>query len=380
MKTCLGFTDHSHSASSATTVIPCSGPGRSGWRRLLAASAALALAVAGSMAMAAEVDVPNGDFSDPGNDGSIGGLIGSYLDLPIGSGPWHGTSVGILGLLIGPTVSVDADAQVGRISGVLGANVAGLLNSYGWLSQALSESWQGGDLYILNADINVGRPLSLGLLGDSNVGLAFTSGATVIASTTTADPRLLALDLLAADTYRLRLGHIAGAGVSGPIGIRLFNQPEGLLTADLLPNATFSNVSVEWRDIGPVATITPINTGDQLQPGVGEPVGEPIIALIQDGDGNGIPGVAVTISSPLTGASADLEAPTSDDPPGRVITAVSDLDGYVTFYATANEIGGCYRVIVQPVDESLGIEPAVFHFRNVSDDPGQDSVYCNGFQ
>lgn len=381
MKTCTGFTENIQSASSPVNARTGSGTPRGWIRRLLGGGTVLVLAVAGSAALAAPVTVPNGDFSDPGNDGSVGGLIGSYFNQPIGSGPWHGTSVGILGLLAGPTVSVDSDAQVGRISGLLGANVAGgLLNSYGWLGQTLAGSYQQGDLYILNADINVGRPLTLGLLGDANTGIAFVSGSNVLASTSTADARQVSLDLLGNDTYRVRLGFIPGPEVSGPIGLRLFNQPQGLLTAELLANTTFSNVSVEWRDIGPVATVTPLNTGDQLQPEVGQPLGDPIIALVQDGDGNGIPGVEVTISSPLDGASADLESPSSEDPPGRLITAVSDLDGYVVFYATANAIAGCYRVTVEPVDETLGVQPAVFHFRNVSDDPAQDSLYCNGFQ
>lgn len=344
----------------------------------------LAAMFVGSTAMASPIDVPNGDFSDPANNGSIGGLLGPNLNnQPIGSGPWLGTSLGVLGLLARPVLTVDSNSQTATISGLLGVNLVGLLNNGGWFSQQLSENYEAGRFYILSADLAAGGVLDLGLLTDTNVGIGLTSGGTEVATSTTADPALLSLGLLSGNQYRLRFGWFADASASGPIGIRLFNRPVGLLQASLLSNTVFSNVGLEGRDIGQVTrvTILPGDLGDG-ETGVGQPFPGNFIAIVEDEDGDGVPGFEVTISAPEGDdtASADLSSPSSDDPPGRVITATTDIDGIVTFDASANQVAGCFRVQVTSADPELTIESGVFHFRNVSDDPAQDSIYCNGFQ
>ncbi len=342
----------------------------------------LAALLVGSTAMASPIDVPNGDFSDPANDGSVGGLLGPNINnQPIGSGPWLGTSLGVLGILARPVLTVDSTTQTATISGLLGINVAGLLNNGGWFSQQLAENYETGRFYILSADIGAGGVLDLGLLTDTNVGIGLTSGGAEVATSTTADPALLSLGLLGGDRYRLRFGWFADATAGGPIGIRLFNRPLGVLQANLLSSTVFGNVELEGRDIGP-ATRVNILPGDAggNETGVGQAFPGSFIAIVEDEDGDGVPGFEVTIAAPLDGASADLTSPSSGDPPGRVITAVTDLDGVVSFDATANEIAGCYRVVITAADPGLTIESGVFHFRNVSDDPAQDSIYCNGFQ
>ncbi|MBX3725997.1 MAG: hypothetical protein KF823_08765 [Xanthomonadales bacterium] len=341
------------------------------------------LALAAGQAMAqGPVAIPNADFSDPGNAGSVGGLLGAdIVNQPIGAGPWLGSSFGVAGLLARPVLTVDPAQQNASISGLLGINIAGILNNRGWFSQTLGESWQFGRFYILSADITTGSPLNLGLLSGSNTGIALTAAGTPIASSTTAPPQLAELTLLGANEYRLRFGYLADIAASGFIGVRLFSEPQGVLGANLIPSISFTGaVELEGRDIGPPAEIVIDTFSGDLQAQVGQPIGNPIIAIVRDGDGDGVPGLMVRISAPLTGASADLTAPSSSDPPGRVITARSDLDGLVVFFATANDIAGCYRITVEPVDASLGLTPAVFHMRNWSTDPAQDSIYCNGYQ
>ncbi|MDZ3823722.1 MAG: hypothetical protein U0S76_08970 [Pseudoxanthomonas sp.] len=351
----------------------------SGFVSLLAAMLALN---AGQVVAQGPVAIGNADFSDPANGGSIGGLLGpDIVSQPIGAGPWLGTSLGVLGLLARPTLSIDPGQQSASLSGLLGINVAGILNNRGWFSQTLGESWQFGRFYVLSADITTGSSLDLGLLSGSNTGIALTAAGAPIASSTTAPATLTELTLLGGNAYRLRFGYLADIAASGFIGVRLFSEPQGVLGASLLPGISFTGtVELEGRDVGPAAEIVIDTYSGDLQAQVGQPLGNPIIAIVRDGDGDGVPGLMVRISAPLAGASADLTAPSSSDPPGRVITARSDLDGLVVFFATANDIAGCYRITVEPVDASLGLNPAVFHMRNWSTDPAQDSIYCNGYQ
>lgn len=365
----------------ASTYEAAAGSARRKTRRAGRRLGALIALMAGA-AWAAPIPVPNGDFSDPGNDGSIGGLIGlDIVNQPIGSGPWLGSARGPLGLLLQPTLTIDSSGQEGRIQGLLGLSLlAGLLNNSGAFSQVLSETYQTGRFYVLSANIDAGGLLDLSLLGTTNVGIGLLANGTLIASSNTASPQLLSLYLLSGTTYQLRFGYYAAPGDTGPVGVQLFNEPSGLLTASLLTSTAFSNVQLEGRDIGPTSLIQVGSTSAEMQLEVGQPLGDPIIAIVQDADGNGVPGFTVTITAPLDGASADLSAPSSGDPPGRVITAVSDLDGLVVFYAHANEIAGCYRVTVEPQDPTLDVLHATFHLRNHSHDPSHDSVYCHGFQ
>lgn len=344
---------------------------------------ALLLALSGAVA-ADPIVVPNGDFSDPGNNGSIGGLIGGNLvNQPIGAGPWNGNSYGVLGLLAQPTLTIDSTSQSATISGLLGISVVGLLNNGGSFVQQLSTSYQFGRFYVLSVDLTTDSGLDLTALGNANVGIALTAMGNVVASsTTTVSPaNLVEFAQLGDGEYQLRLGYLADIGGSGFIGVRLFNEPQQLLTANLLGTVSFANVAFEVRDIGPPTNVdvVPGDPGNNQTP-VGQPFPGQFIATVTDAEGDGVPGFAVIISSPTDGASADLSSPTSSDPPGREIVATTDLDGIVTFDATANDIAGCYRIHVQSLDPELEISQAVFYMRNFSDDPGQDSIFCNGYQ
>lgn len=350
---------------------------RRGVNRWLRASMCVAAMLAGAAVAAEPVPVPNGDFGAVGNAGTVGGgaLGGAGTDVLIGAGPWTGTYQGILGLLAPPTLTIDADAQTATISGLAGLSVVGILNNGGYFGQSLPTAYEFGRFYVLSAEVDAGALLNVGLLADRGVGTALSSNGTILASSTTAAPELVDLALLDDSSYRLRFGYLADAAAAGPIGIRLFNQPEGLLTLNLLGSVTFRNVALEVRDIGAAAAIEVITTGDLLQAPVGEPFEGNIVALVRDEDGDGVPGHVVTFTAPTEGASAILTSPTGGT--GAVVTAVTDLDGLAVIQAQANDAAGCYRVTA----EGVGLpEPAVFHLRNYSDDPGVDSVYCNGFQ
>lgn len=336
------------------------------------------LCLAGVLA-AEPIVVPNGDFSDPANHGSVGGGIlgGSGADVLIGAGPWLGTYSGILLLLAPPTLSIDSDAGTATISGVAGAlSGINLLNNNGYFSQSVPTAYQIGRLYVASVDMVSDTPIGLDLLGSSNAGIALVSNDNVVASSSTATEGLLDLDLLEGDSYRLRFGYVAGLEATGNIELRLFNQPSGLATLDLFPQITFSNVQLEVREIGNATTIDVGTVGGDTQLPIGEPTGIEIIAIVRDEDGDGVPGQEVTFEAPTEGASATLD--NNGGSSGSVVSATTDLDGIARVYATANDVAGCYRVNADVLAGS--IDQAVFHLRNYSDDPAQDSIYCNGYQ
>lgn len=354
-------------------------------RLSLTRRARLAAAVLGTLfaagAIADPIDVPNGDFSDPANDGSIGGLLGANIvDQPIGDGPWHGSAYGILGLLAQPTLTIDSEAQEATISGLLGINVAGLINNGGEFRQQLTQTYQNGLFYVLRAEIDTGPDLTLGLLAEANVGIRLLANNVELASSTTADPELVTLGGAGA-TDEVRLGYWADIAASGPIQVSLFNMPQNLITVSLLESVTFSNVRLEGRDVGPPTGIDPVDDDDgPNETPINTPYPGEFSIIVRDEEGDGVPGFSVIISAPEEGASADLSSPTSEDPPGRVIEAVTDVDGLVTFDAVANDIAGCFRVTIQPLDPEVQVSAATFYFRNVSDDPTQSSIFCNSFE
>ncbi|HXD50872.1 MAG TPA: hypothetical protein VN689_03200, partial [Burkholderiales bacterium] len=99
--------------------------------QLLLAAATL---LSGMSCLAAPIPVPNGDFSNPANNGSVGGgVIGGSGSAAIGSGPWHGTYAGIAGLLAPPSLSIGSGRAT--IGGLAGVNVLGIVDNSGYFSQ-----------------------------------------------------------------------------------------------------------------------------------------------------------------------------------------------------------------------------------------------------
>jgi hypothetical protein len=343
----------------------------------------LGMALAGlclTSAMAAvPIVVPNGDFSDPANHGTVGGgvLGGSGADVEIGAGPWLGTYNGILLLLAPPTLAIDSEAQTATINGIAGAlSGLNLLNNNGYFSQTLPDTYQIGRLYVASVDVTSSTPLALDLLGSNNAGIALVSNDVVVASSTNAPETMIDFNLQEENTFQLRFGYVAGLEATGNIGIRLFNQPEGLAGLDLVPTMTFSNVQLEAREIGNPTLVDIGTVGGDTQLPIDDPQGIELIAIVRDEDGDGVPGQEVVFDAPGDGPSAMLENNNGDS--GLQVTAMTDLDGIARAWAMPNEQAGCYRVIATAVAGNL--DQAMFHLRNYTDNPSSDSVYCNGYQ
>ena len=377
--------------SSPPPISRLSQPGQGGRRRAAGFIGAATLAFAIS-AQAGPIFVPNGDFSSAGNAGSIGGgaIGGSAVDMGIGAdpGPWTGSYSGVLGLLAPPVLTIDDAALSATISGLAGINVAGIVSNQGYFSQTLPAAYQPDTRYTIGVDIDAGELLGLGALSAANVGIALRSEGSVLSASTTAAAELVSLNPLDGTAYRLTLIHDTGASPSGDIDIQLFNQPQGLLTLDLLASISFGNVTLNAGAITDATTeLLVVGLGSQGAE-VETPFGAPLVAQVTDMAGTPLEGVIVTISAPPTGASALLASGTDS---GTSVQAVTDEDGQVTVSATANSVAGCYKVTA-----SVGgtESRAVFALRNWSTaqihallDRGadmrgllQDSIFCNGFE
>jgi PEP-CTERM motif len=222
--------------------------GKSSIRALLISSATLlGLAVP---AFSTNITVPDGTFNVATNDGTVGGILGSGSGLQIGTtGPWQGNYSGILGLVGGPTLDISPGQAT--ISGIVGLNVLGLLDNGGDFTTTLTNAGSGSAFayaanttYTLTANVSAGTVLALNVLAADGVGIALTSGGSIIAST--ANPGSL-LTLLSGNTYTLSMQYTTpttGGPDGGAIGIELYDIPSGLATANLLGAATFSNVTL----------------------------------------------------------------------------------------------------------------------------------------
>lgn len=352
---------------------------RSGAAQVLASHRAhigcamLSLALIGS-ALAAPVPVPNGDFSSPSNAGSVGGGLvgGSGTNVLIGAGPWTGTYAGALGLLAPPTLSISASTQDATISGLLGVSALGLVNNGGYLGQVLAANVQPNTRYILSVDIDVGRTLQLGLLDDTHTGAAIAAGGSVLASSDTAPPGSVNLQLLQGTTYHLQMTYVSPASIAAnPIELRLFAQPQGLLTADLLPTIRFDNVALDAVTLGVPAAVGNV-AGDGQSASVNTPFPVPLGLRVLDGAGNGVAGTQVTFNAPTVGASATFSA---NGNVGTTLAVLTDANGDVSVATTANTIAGAYTVSVQVVGLA---DPQLFHLTNTAGTPSDVSIPTDG--
>ena len=355
----------------------------------LIGAAAFAFAVA---AHAGPVFVPNGDFSFAGNAGSIGGGIigGSAVDMGIGAdlGPWTGSYSGAIGLLAPPVLTIDDSTLSATIGGLVGIDVLGIVSNEGYFSQTLPTAYLPDTRYTIGVDIDSGELLGLSALAAANVGISLRSAGAVLGASTTAPADLVSLNPLGGTAYRLTLVYDTGASPSGDIDIQLFNQPQGLLTLDLVPDITFGNVTLNAGAITDATTQLLVSGLSSQGAEVETPFGAPLVALVTDMNGDPLEGVIVTVSAPPTGASAVL---TSGADSGTSVQAITGEDGLVTVGATANSVAGCYKVTA-----SVGgtESRAVFSLRNWSAaemhaflDSGidmrgalQDSIFCDGFE
>ncbi|HSX60598.1 MAG TPA: hypothetical protein VLF18_10395 [Tahibacter sp.] len=348
------------------------------------------LAIAG-VADAGLLTVPNGDFSVVANAGTVGGgIVGSSgADVPIGSGPWTATFEGVIGLLVPPTLEISSATRSARISNVAGASAVTVVNNGGHFGQTLTATTQSNKRYTLIGNLSTSVVLDLPLLATAGTGIALYANGAALVSSTTAPAGQVRIDAVDATTSRIQIYQDTGTVTPAPIAVRLFDRPQGLLSASVIDAATFSDIKVAESAIPPDGNTTLTVTGGGSQ---GVPVGQPfpvqMTAVVRDQNGNPVPNTLVTLTAPPTGASATLHAGGES---GRIIVAFTDANGQITFTADANEIAGCYSVIGQV--EGIP-HNAVFRLRNYSPNqvaaylaahPGangmpQDSVFCNGFE
>ncbi|HEX4412707.1 MAG TPA: Ig-like domain-containing protein [Lacipirellulaceae bacterium] len=300
-------------------------------RSFALATLALTAAFFAVHAAAAEIPVPNGDFSNAGNIGQVGGgvLGGSGFSL-IGSGPWSGTYQGILALLAPPVLSINSGSAT--ISGLAGVSGVGIVDNSGYFSQDLTTAYAPTKRYVLNATVDANTPLNVGLLSSAQAGIALTRGTTELASTRNAT--LLELSLLSGTSYKLTLVYETGATASGNIGVKLFSNPQNLLTANLLSSVSFSNVTLHGGPINaPAASIGPAS-GTPQSAIINTGFGSPLTVEVFDSEGDGVPGVTVAFAAPTSGASTTLSAS----------TVVTDANGLAQVTGLANGVPGDYTV------------------------------------
>jgi len=211
----------------------------------------------------AAIPVPNGDFLSPTDVGTVGGgLLGTPVNnQAIGSGPWHGSTAGVLGLLLPPAMNISTSGGFGgngaaTISGIANVGVLSILDNGALFSQTLSNTYQANTTYTLTADVFTGSLLSANALATAGVGigLANVTGSgigSLIADTTTTNPVLVSLTLLSGNVYQLSLQFTTGGvAPTGNIGVDLFDLPTGLASASLFQTVKFSNVTLDAATAG----------------------------------------------------------------------------------------------------------------------------------
>lgn len=293
-------------------------------------------------ASAASIPIPNADFSNAANEGTVGGdLIGIPGTSPIGSGPWSGAYFGALGLLAQPKLIIgQGKATIGDL---LGVSAIGIVNNGGSFHQATSTPWLPKRRYTLSAEITVTGALNIDAVRAGNAGVALANGSTRLASSI--DAAAVDLTLLSGSTYRLQLQYDTGASVTGNVSIQLLSEPRSVLTVNLLQSVKYDNVTLTTRliDQVPKSVIAVDSTARSAQ--VGSAVEPPLAVCVRDGDGDPIAGVSVTFTTPSSGASATV----TPNP------AITDANGIAQVVVTANTIAGSYEIVA----EVEGVSPPV---------------------
>ncbi|MEO7199116.1 MAG: Ig-like domain-containing protein [Dokdonella sp.] len=298
----------------------------------IAAAGVFALSM--GAATASSITVPNGDFSLAANNGSIGGgLVGGSGSGPIGAGPWGGNYLGALALLAPPTLTIGSGKA--SVNGLLSINVAGLINNGAYFQQQMATTWQAEKRYTLRATLDTGATLTLGALSSGNGGIALANGGTRLAASTSSSN--VSLDLISGTAYQLTLVYQSGTAVSGNIGIQLFNEPTGVLSANLLNGLAFDDIQLDVRAINQIpGSIGSANGSGSRDAVVAMPIMPTLGVRVLDQNGDPIEGLSVNYSVPMSGASAVLASS----------TAVTGADGIASVDATANTVAGSYQIAV----------------------------------
>ncbi len=341
---------------------------------LLAAALLPALTHAAPLQPQLTIAVGNGDFSDPANDGEIGGgLAGGSGNAVIGSGPWRGAYAGIASLLAPPTLTIgDGHAEIGNL---LGVNIAGILNNHGRFHQDTGAAWVAQRRYRVSVDIDAGEVLGANVLTSGNLGVALASAGSPGSRVCSSLGGTAVLSLLGGTNYRLTLDCQTGDSVSGNVFVHLFGEPTGLVTANLLGSARFDNVSLSTHLLTQVpASLAPGGSGPYTAIVAGQ-VTPALSVVVLDALGDPIPGVTVTFSAPTSGASATF----APNPAG------TDANGVAQVTTTANTIAGTYQVtatvsgIPTPISFTLVNQPGAAAAAGNLSGSGQGAVAGTAF-
>lgn len=191
------------------------------------------------------VPVPNGDFSSTTNVGTLGGqLLGGAGSGTFGSGPWSGSYTSALGLLLQPSLEINSgNPGHATISGIANVGVLGIVDSTASFSQTLTGvNYTANTTYTLDAIVSTGGLLSASILSNAGVGIALTSSGVPLSGS---NAPLISVSLLSGTSYTVQAQYtFTGSAPSGPIGILLYDAPQGLATASLLSGVSFTDVSL----------------------------------------------------------------------------------------------------------------------------------------
>lgn len=212
----------------------------------------LMLAFLSCPAVALDIPVPNGAFSEPANEGSVGGgAVGDEGTLvTVGDGPWLASFSGVAGELPPPTLTIGAGAAV--ISGLAAAGSGtAVVNNGGAFDLIASDvPLEPFTRYELDVQFDAGGAFSNEYFPQGNGGIALTAGQQVLVSSQTAGPDQFVFNYVAgsASTFRLRLRYTTSAAPpTEELGIRLYARPQQVASAQLKPTATFRQVRLDVR-------------------------------------------------------------------------------------------------------------------------------------
>jgi hypothetical protein len=324
--------------------------GRNLWLRHLSLAACLTTTLLHGTAFAAALVVPNADFSNPANEGSLGGgLLGATGSGPIGAGPWNGAYAGIAALLMPPVLAIGQGQAT--ISGIaVDALQAG--NS-GAFSQTLTATYAQSKHYVLVADVEASTTLlGANILGSGNFGLALSKGASTLASTQNSPA--VALSLMSDRKAHLALAYDTLPIDAGNIGVSLYASPNGIASVNVIQAIGFSNVRLTQA---PIPALPPAQIGQAggtpQAATINTAFSAPLIVAVVDAEGDPLEGVTVTFTAPASGASATLP-----------VSLVTDVGGRISVVPTANGTAGSYVVtasvtgVAQPTAFNLTNAPA----------------------
>ena len=319
--------------------------------------ALLCCALSVTSASASSIPLVNTDFSDPANEGTIGGgALGASGNAQIGVGPWDGSYSGVAGLLAPPVLTIgNGQATISQIAvGALG------IANQGFFYQGSTATVQSSEHYVLAADVGASAALTLSLLSGGNAGLALTAGITPVASTSTATASNIGLTSARHGRVHVALGYDSSASDVGSLTVSLYTDPTGVAAVDLLSSISFDNVALT---AAPASALPPSAVGSAAGTPQAATVNTsfptPLVVTVVDAQGNPLAGVTVTFGAPSTGAGATL-VPT---------TAITDVGGRAEVAAQANGTPGTYDVTASIAG---GAAPTTFRLTNTG--AGQPTI------